>query len=382
MHGLDISQAVVVNDLQQFRLLQTLYRLGALIMIHQNHALTAGTKQMIARQGTHNALVLIQDGICAETALQNSFPNIINIVGQMEIDQIFALADTADGMGMTDQTHCTVSVIRSGNDAGVGFHIQQLLADLGLTDHHTGDIQLQGTTDHLRLITANHNAVLLGEHQVFTTGRQRNGDLTGDTVLHLTALIEHTTLQNGEQVVDGDILNIGIAYRFHIVICHVAGRQHTVQGAVLVLDGQDADLILFHDVPCTADRSSRRQSRGGIKVQILDLSAQVGNQDRGLHAKTIQHQLGLITDGTKAGSLILAVTHSVSQRCIGQSGNNGVGVGVAMAGNINRIHTNSSSEIISHVGIFLLFYRESAIIATPHFRISCRAFCHRLLISS
>ena len=47
----------------------------------------------------------------------------------------------------------------------------------------------------------------------------------------------------------------------------------------------------------------------------------------------------LVGDVTQAGSLILPVAYGIAQSSISHGGNDGVGVGVAMAGNINRIHT-------------------------------------------
>ena len=69
--GLDIRQTVVVDDLQNLRLIQTRDGLGSLVVIHQNHLLAPGAQQMEAGQGAHHLLVFVQNGIAAEAALQN-----------------------------------------------------------------------------------------------------------------------------------------------------------------------------------------------------------------------------------------------------------------------------------------------------------------------
>ena len=59
--------------------------------------------------------------------------------------------------------------------------------------------------DHVRLVAADHDAARVGEHQVLPAGGQGDGDLTGDHVPHLAALVENFALQHGEQVVHRDL---------------------------------------------------------------------------------------------------------------------------------------------------------------------------------
>ena len=104
-----------------------------------------------------------------------------------------------------------------------GVQLQQLPADLRLTDDDAGDPQLQCPLDHVRLIAADHDAVWRGKQQVFPSRRQGNGDLAGDLIPDLAALVEDLSLQNGEQVIDRHVLDRGIADSQHIVAGHVTG---------------------------------------------------------------------------------------------------------------------------------------------------------------
>ena len=154
---------MVIHDLQDICLIQTRYRLGLFVVVHQDHPLAPGTQQMEPGQGTYHPLVLIQNGISPESAFQHGIANIIDIVIQMEEDQIVAFADPLDRQRVADQVDCPIGVIGGGNDAGIRIQFQQFPADLRLTDDDAGDPQFQRPLDHVRLIAADHNAVLRGK---------------------------------------------------------------------------------------------------------------------------------------------------------------------------------------------------------------------------
>ena len=118
--GLDIRQTVVVDDLQNLRLIQTLYGLRPLIVVHQHHTLAPGAQQVIPGQRADNVLVLIQNGVGAETAFQNGVAYIVDVIVQMEAHEVMALADALDGQGVADKMHSPVGIVGRGDDAGVG----------------------------------------------------------------------------------------------------------------------------------------------------------------------------------------------------------------------------------------------------------------------
>ena len=139
-----------------------------------------------------------------------------------------------DGHGVPDEAHGAVSVIGRGDDTGLRLRFQQLPVHLRLADDDAVDVQVQSPADHVRLVAADDDAVGIGELQILPSGRQGHGDLTGDHVLHLAALVEDLALQHGQQVVHRQLSHHGVADGGNIVVGHVAGGQHAVQRSVIV----------------------------------------------------------------------------------------------------------------------------------------------------
>ena len=108
--GLDIRQAVMVDDLQNLCLFQTGHGLGGFVMVHQNHPLSAGAQQVIPAEDANHMLVFIQNGVAGEAVLQHDIPHIIHPVLQVEADQLPVVADTADGGGLEDQSGSPVGI--------------------------------------------------------------------------------------------------------------------------------------------------------------------------------------------------------------------------------------------------------------------------------
>ena len=335
---------MVVDDLQNLRLVQARYGLGLLVVVHQDHLLAAGPQQMVAGQGAHHPLLLIQNGIGPEAAFQHGVLHVVDIVVQVEAHQSLVLADAADGHGMVDEPHCPVGVIGGGDDAGVRLHGQQLRVHLRLTDDDAADADLQRTADHVRLVAADHDAARVGEHQVLPAGGQGDGDLTGDHVPHLAALVENFALQHGQQVVHRDLAHLRVADGGHVIVGHIPGGEHSEQGPVLIGHGDGGDLVLLHGPPGPADGGSGGQGGGRVVIQVPDLGTHVVQQLGGLEAEAIQHGLGLVTDLAQAGGLVLPLAKGVLQRRVGHGGDDGVRVRVPVSGDIDGVHEYSLSS--------------------------------------
>ena len=97
----------------------------------------------------------------------------------------------------------------------------------------------------------------------------------------------------------------------------------------------------MHDLPCAADGGAGREHGGGVVIQIPHLGAHIGDQLGSLKAEAIQNDLSLVADLTQTGGLVLTLTQRILQRGIGHGRNDGVGIGVLMAGDINGIHSKS-----------------------------------------
>ena len=365
--GLNIRQTVVVHDLQNVRLIQTGHRLGLFVVVHQNYPLAPGTQQMESGQGSHHVLIFIQNGVSPESAFQHGIAHVIDIIVQMEGNQIVALADALNGQRMADQVDCPVRVIRRGDDAGIGVQLQQLPADLRLTDDDAGDPQLQCPLDHVRLIAADHDAVRRGKQQVFPSRRQGDGDLAGDLIPDLAALVEDLSLQNGEQVIDRHVLDRGIADSQHIVAGHVTGGKHTVKRTVLIGHRQYGDPVRLHHLPGPADGSGGRQGGRRIEVQVPDLRPNVVDQLRRLGTEFVQNGFRLIADLAQAGGAVLPLPQSVFQCGVGHGGYDGVGIRVAMAGNVNFVHSTAPfGSFLNSVSLMIMRVRREIVNSAFH----------------
>ena len=329
---------MVVHDFQNLRLVQPRHGLGFFIVVHQNHPLAAGAQQVEAGQRAHHPFVLVQDGISPETALQHGVLHVVDIVVQVETDQSLAVADVRDGQSVADQAHGLIGVDGGGDDAGAGFGLQQLLGHLRLTDDDTADLQLQGPADHLRLVTADDNAVLVGEHEIFPAGGQGDDHLAGDDILQLTAFVEYLALQNRQQIEHGDLPHAGVSDRGHVVVGYIPGGEHAVQCAVLIGHGEDGDLFALHGLPTPADGGGGGQSGGDVIIQVPDLGADVADELGRLESEAVQYELGLVADLTQPGGLVLPLAQGIFQRGVSHGGDDGVGVRVSVSGDIYGVH--------------------------------------------
>ena len=179
------------------------------------------------------------------------------------------------------------------------------------------------------------------------SGGQGDGHLAGDLLPHLAALVEDLSLQHGEHVVNGHILNPGIADGRHIVVRHVAGGKHAVERAVLVGHGQGGDLVRLHHLPAPADGGRGGKRRGRIIIQVPDLGAPIADELGRLEAEAVQHNLGFVADLAQPCGLILPPAQRVFQRGIGHGGNDGVCVRIAVSGDKDGIHSACFSFGIS-----------------------------------
>ena len=80
----NIRQTVVINNLQNFRLIQTLNRLGGLVVIYQDYPFAPGPQQVEPGQSAYHFFVFVQNRIVGEPAFQDNLPDVVNKVVQME----------------------------------------------------------------------------------------------------------------------------------------------------------------------------------------------------------------------------------------------------------------------------------------------------------
>ena len=139
----------------------------------------------------------------------------------MEADELLRGADPSHRGGLEDQPGGTVGVIGSGDDAGGGFHLPQLVAEFCLTKHQAVYIHRQCPLDHIRLVAAQNNGILALKQQIFPVLGQSNGNLAPYGVDVFTGIVQHLALQNGEHVKQRHILQSAGGNLLHIVAGNV-----------------------------------------------------------------------------------------------------------------------------------------------------------------
>ena len=336
--GLDIRQAVVVDNLQNVRLIQAGNGLGPLVVVHQHHALAPGTQQVIPGQGAYDFFILVQHRVAAVAALQHHLADVVDIIRQMEAHDLFIVAGPGDGAGLIDQAGYPAGLIGSGDDAGTPGVFQQVRVHLRLAQDQATDADIQGPADHIRLVAADDDVVRVVKQQVLAALGQSDDHIAGHGVDQIAAVVEQTALDDTEQVEQGHRLYPGVGDGGHAVGGDVAGGQSTVQGAVLVDNGDGGDTLLPHDVPRPVHGDGGVQSRGGIVVQVFHLGADVLHRPGRLEAEAVQHPLGLVADVVHVGSHIVPVAQGVAQGCVGHGGHDGIGIGVVVADDVDLVH--------------------------------------------
>ena len=335
--GLDIRQAVVVDDLQDVYLLQTGDGLGDLVVIHQNHLLAAGTQQMITGERAHHLLVLVHDRVAAVAAFEHLLLHVVHIVAQMEIGDVLALADPGHRQGQVDHPGDAAGAERRGNDTGVP-GLGPLRLDVRPADDQAADAGLNGPVDQLRLIAADQDAFRIDEGGILVVLRDGDEQLTGDAAGLGAVLVDKGTLQHADQIEQRNLLDAVFIHGLHLIGGQVPGGEHAVQMPVVVHDGDHVQRLVPHGLPGQTHGDGPVESGGLVIVQVVDLGAHVLDPERRFHPKMIQQALGLVIDAAQAHSLIFPIAQGVAQMRVGHGGYDGVGIRVAVPGHIDFTH--------------------------------------------
>ena len=289
--------------------------------------------------------------------LQHLLLDLVHPILQMEANQVLGAADTAGGRGLEQQTGCPISIIGGGDDAGSGGKLPQLLAELGLAQNQTVYIQFQRSADHIRLMAAQNNGIFLVKQQILPALRQSDGDLTAEKVSVFTGFVENLALQGGENIEQRNPLQNAGADLLHIVAGNVFTGQHAVKRAVLIDHRHGGNvLLLLQNIPCTANGDAGVQNRRGVEIQVLNLGVHIVDPLGRLKTELFQHQFCFVRNAAQAGGFIFAVAYGIAQSGISHCGNDGVSVGVSMAGNINRIHKQQPPKSIKDAHTTPIYY--------------------------
>ena len=149
-------------------------------MVHEYDALAARAQHVVAREGADHMLVLVEDGVVVEAAVDEDLAHIVHIVREMEGDQPLRLTEAGDGDALEDEAGHLAGIQGRGDDAGGEIAVDEILGHIHLAEDHAADPGLQGLADDLRLLAADKDAVLIGEACVLKGLGQGNRHLAGD----------------------------------------------------------------------------------------------------------------------------------------------------------------------------------------------------------
>ena len=182
-------------------------------------------------------------------------------------------------------------------------------------------------------------SVRAAEQEIFIVLRQRDADLAADGVGEISVLVDDLAVKHAQEVEHRDPVDPGVGERAHVVACDLARREHAVELAVVVRDGDGGDgSVVLQRGPGTADRHGPGQGGRRVVVEIADLRAHGLDADGRLKAEAAEHQPRLIGDVPEPGRDEFPVAQRVAQRRIGHGRDDRVGIRVAVAGDIDGFH--------------------------------------------
>ena len=190
---------MVVDDSDDFRLLEPRYRLTQFIMIHQNDFFAAGTDQMIPGQGTDYFFFFIQNRIRTKTAFQHRIADIIKIIIQMKKHQVIRAGDSSDRNGLEKKPGSTICIQWGDNKACIAGMISIILSNIALAEDHARRTAGNRLIGNLAVITAKDNTSLM--KRLMGT-RQGDDNFAGDFGKNILILIKDMAFQRTEKITD------------------------------------------------------------------------------------------------------------------------------------------------------------------------------------
>ena len=344
--GLNVSEAVVIDDPNQLRLLDTGNSLAHLIVVHEDKTLAVRTQQVVAAERSDYMLVLIQDRVTAETALGDDVADIVQIIVQMESDKVRSVCYTAHRNGLVEHPGSTVCVAGCGDNAGLGGDAEICLGKVGLAENDTVDADLQGLFHHIRLLSADDDGFLFQTVNDISCCGKSNNDFTGDPVEDILIVVDDPSFQRSEKVEDRNVFHMGRGSGVHIRLRDASRGDHTIESSVFICDGRRvvSDLAL-KNIPGMAHRNFLSQERGLVILDVLYLGAYVRNEKGRLKTELLEQECALVVHVPESCGHISVFTQRVAQAGICHGGDDGVGVGVAVPAYQCSIHILTSVSL-------------------------------------
>ncbi len=336
--GLNVREAVVVDDPDDLGLIQPGDCLAEFVVIHEDDLFPAGTDQVITGQGADHFVLVIQDGIGAETALKNRIPHVVQVIRQVEELQAGGAGDPADWDGLEDQPGSPVGVEGTGHHAGGSGTAAVLLAEGSGAEDQTGGSALDRPVRRLLLVAAEHDRSRPDGRDVTGKG---DDHLAGNLVNTVLLGVDDMAFHGAEQVIDRDGGYRGIRDGFHIVLGQAAGGDQAEKAAVLPDDRQGRYVVsrIVQHLPGMGKGNALADQRGCVKIDIGDLGADRAEINGRLETEAIQQKRCFrVQMAVAGGNITVVAAQRILQGGVGHGGHDGIRVRVFMTDHINRIH--------------------------------------------
>ena len=216
--------------------------------------------------------------------------------------------------------------------------LRPLRADGGAADDDAAHAARYGALDDVRLVAADEDAVRVGEGRVLVILRQGDVELAGYLAHRAVELVHQRALQHAQQVEERQVVDAVLGDGLHVVGGDVPRGEHAAERAAVVHDGHGAHLAVAHRAPGQVQRHRAVERRRVVIVEVLHLRAQVFHQRRGVGVEAREQPRRLVVHAAQPHGLVAALADGVLQVGVGNGGDDGVGVRVAVPGDVYVSH--------------------------------------------
>ena len=347
--GLQTADAVMVDDLQNVRLLQTVHGLGALIVVNENDLLAVQVQQVTAADDAAVLAVLIQNREIAVTHAGHNLFGVLNRRIYAEFQQFLRAHKVAHRRGGGDEPRGGVGIV-GGRQHGAALFLRTCHDGARHRGAAADNDGLRAAVDgaHLGLVPVGDQHKVAGLDELLHDFRAgADADIAAVNV-GVGAADHQLSLQRFQQV---RAAGVGRGQhcrveQVHVRVGNVFDGDKPLQLVVAVHDAERVDLDVAHQVPGRAQAHLAVDARLLADVDVLDLRADVGAKPRRLHAEVLQNEPRFPVHMSGAAGLIQAgQAAAVFQPGIRQRGADRVRVRVLVADDVDVAY-----RVVCHSG--------------------------------
>ena len=326
---------MVIDDLQNFGLIEALHGLRGLVVVHQDDAAFLQIDDVPAADHAAVFAVLIEDGEIAVAHLGHHAGNIGHRRDEGELHDVAAGHIVGDGRTLADELTGSIGIHRGGHDGNAGLLGNALdgAAHLGVVAQ---DEQRRFLLDgaQLAFVAVGQDDDVALFHRAFQHFRRSgaDADVAGGADIIRTAH-RHGAVQRFQNVPEAGAAlgkDAGVEH-VHIGGGDILHGDHAFQLVVCTGNRQGVDLLVTHDLPRLAQAGGAGDAGHLAVVHIADLRVHVRAHARGLYPELFEHEFGLLIHFACTAGLTDQITGLVFQLCIGNGRADGVGIRVAVA---------------------------------------------------